>query len=77
VSARSRQCKFLPAVLERDAFDEPAHFGLVSVLDAAGGHGEARRGYEVYCARMDVIGVESAPPEPPPWAERHEGLSRG
>jgi DNA-binding SARP family transcriptional activator len=48
-------------VLERDPYDEPAHLGLVAALEAAGRHGEARRCFRAYCARMDEIGVESAP----------------
>ena len=47
-------------VLERDPFDEPAHLGLVTALDVAGRHGEARRRFRAYCARMEAIGVESA-----------------
>jgi len=53
-------------VLERDSYDEPAHLGLVETLYSGGRHGEARRAYRAYCARMDSIGVESAPfPGPP------------
>lgn len=48
-------------ILERDPYDEPAHLGLVMALEAAGRHGEARRCYRAYCARMDEIAVESAP----------------
>jgi ATP/maltotriose-dependent transcriptional regulator MalT/DNA-binding SARP family transcriptional activator len=48
-------------ILERDPYDEPAHLGLVTTLVAAGRHGEARRCFRVYCARMDEIDVESAP----------------
>ena len=48
-------------LLERDPYDEPAHLGLVAALDRAGRHGEARRRFRAYCARMDEIGVESAP----------------
>jgi DNA-binding SARP family transcriptional activator len=48
-------------ILERDPYDEPAHLGLVGALEAAGRHGEARRCFRAYCARMDEIGVESAP----------------
>lgn len=48
-------------VLERDPYDEPAHLGLVGALETAGRHGEARRCFRAYCARMDEIGVESAP----------------
>jgi ATP/maltotriose-dependent transcriptional regulator MalT/DNA-binding SARP family transcriptional activator len=47
-------------ILERDAYDEPAHLGLVATLEAGGRHGEARRCFRAYCARMDQIGVESA-----------------
>ena len=48
-------------ILERDPYDERAHLGLVTTLVATGRHGEARRCFRVYCARMDEIGVESAP----------------
>ena len=48
-------------ILERDAFDEGAHLGLVSALVAAGRHGEARRRYGFYAAKMDEIAVEAAP----------------
>jgi DNA-binding SARP family transcriptional activator len=48
-------------ILERDPYDEPAHLGLVTALEDAGRHGEARRCFRVYCARMDEIDVESAP----------------
>jgi ATP/maltotriose-dependent transcriptional regulator MalT/DNA-binding SARP family transcriptional activator len=48
-------------VLECDPYDESAHLGLVAALDTAGRHGEARRRFRAYCARMDEIGVESAP----------------
>ena len=33
----------------------------VAALERAGRHGEARRRFRAYCARMDEIGVESAP----------------
>jgi ATP/maltotriose-dependent transcriptional regulator MalT/DNA-binding SARP family transcriptional activator len=48
-------------ILERDPYDEPAHLGLVAALETAGRHGESRRYFRAYCARMDEIGVESAP----------------
>jgi DNA-binding SARP family transcriptional activator len=48
-------------ILERDAYDESAHLGLVSALRAAGRHGEARRRYGYYAARMEEIAVEAAP----------------
>ena len=52
---------FYLRILERDAYDEAAHLGLVGVLLAAGRHGEARRRYGVYQARMEEIGVEATP----------------
>ena len=53
--------RYFLRVLERDAYDEPAHLGLVAVLQSSGRHGEARRHYRAYCARMDEIGIEPAP----------------
>jgi DNA-binding SARP family transcriptional activator len=53
-------------VLERDAWDEGAHLALVSLLERAGRHGEARRCYRVYVSRMEEIRVpvrRSHPPE--------------
>ncbi|HEX3265255.1 MAG TPA: tetratricopeptide repeat protein [Candidatus Limnocylindrales bacterium] len=47
-------------ILERDQFDEAAHLSLIGVLHAAGRHGEARRRYATYQARMEEIGVEAA-----------------
>ena len=48
-------------ILERDAYDEAAHLGLVGALLAAGRHGEARRRYGIYADRMEEMGVEAAP----------------
>jgi DNA-binding SARP family transcriptional activator len=48
-------------ILERDAYDETAHLRLVSVLERAGRHGEARRRYRAYVAKMGEIEVEPAP----------------
>jgi len=56
-------------ILERDPYDEAAHLGLVEVLVAAGRHGEARRRYGIYQARMEEIDVE-ATPFPSPAATR-------
>jgi ATP/maltotriose-dependent transcriptional regulator MalT/DNA-binding SARP family transcriptional activator len=53
--------RFFLRILERDPYDEPAHLGLIGALEAAGRHGEARRCFRAYCARMDAIGIESAP----------------
>ena len=47
-------------ILQRDAYDEEAHLGLVSALAGAGRHGEARRSYRTYVSRMEELGVEPA-----------------
>jgi DNA-binding SARP family transcriptional activator len=52
--------RYLLRVLERDAYDEEAHLALVVALAEAGRHGEARRAFRAYRARMDEIGVEPA-----------------
>jgi len=48
-------------ILERDPYDERAHLGITTALLDAGRHGEARRTYRDYVARMEDIGVEAAP----------------
>jgi DNA-binding SARP family transcriptional activator len=48
-------------LLERDAFDEDAHLGLIRVLHLAGRHGEARRCYRTYVTRMTELDVGAAP----------------
>ncbi|MGH7563343.1 MAG: tetratricopeptide repeat protein [Gemmatimonadota bacterium] len=48
-------------ILERDPYDEEAHLGLVAVLSGLGRHGEARRFYRTYVARMEELAVEPAP----------------
>jgi ATP/maltotriose-dependent transcriptional regulator MalT/DNA-binding SARP family transcriptional activator len=53
--------RYYRRVLERDPYEEPAHLALVAALVSAGRHGEARRCYHAYCARMEEIGVEAAP----------------
>jgi ATP/maltotriose-dependent transcriptional regulator MalT/DNA-binding SARP family transcriptional activator len=45
-------------ILERDPWDEDAHLLLVGTLDQAGRHGEARRQYRAYVARMRELEVE-------------------
>jgi DNA-binding SARP family transcriptional activator len=52
--------RFLLRVLERDAYDEDAHLALAAAYSDAGRHGEARRAFRAYRARMDEIGVEPA-----------------
>lgn len=53
--------RYLLRVLARDPYDERAHLQLVRTLTAAGRHGEARRMYRAYGARMADIDVEPAP----------------
>jgi ATP/maltotriose-dependent transcriptional regulator MalT/DNA-binding SARP family transcriptional activator len=53
--------RLLLRILERDAFDERAHLGLVSALVVAGRHGEARRAYRAYAARMEELAIEALP----------------
>ena len=57
--------RYFLRILERDGYDEQAHLGLVSILVAAGRHGDARRSFRRYAARMGEIGIESAPFPPP------------
>jgi DNA-binding SARP family transcriptional activator/Tfp pilus assembly protein PilF len=52
--------KYFLRIIERDPYDEPAHLGLVAALQAAGSHGEARRAYRTYVARMQEISTEPA-----------------
>jgi DNA-binding SARP family transcriptional activator len=52
--------RYLLRVLARDPYDERAHLLLVTALNAAGRHGEARRMYRAYCGRMAEIAVEPA-----------------
>ena len=52
-------------ILERDPYDEEAHLGLVATLSGIGRHGEARRFYRQYLARMEELDVEPAPMPPP------------
>jgi DNA-binding SARP family transcriptional activator len=47
-------------ILEQDAYDEPAHLGLVTAMATAGRHGSARRLYRIYVARMAELEVEPA-----------------
>jgi DNA-binding SARP family transcriptional activator len=56
----------LRQLLSHDPYDEPAHRQLVYTLRAAGRHGEARRRYRDYAARMAEIGVTPAPFQPLP-----------
>ena len=48
-------------ILERDPYDEAASLALISATLGAGGHGEARRHYGTYVARMRELDIEPAP----------------
>jgi ATP/maltotriose-dependent transcriptional regulator MalT/DNA-binding SARP family transcriptional activator len=52
---------YLRRLIERDPWDERAHLALASTLAGAGQHGEARRAYRTYVARMQELEVEAAP----------------
>jgi len=47
-------------LLAHDPYDERAHLTIVAAQQAAGRHGEARRTYDRYRARMAEIGVRPA-----------------
>ncbi len=51
--------RYLLRILERDTFDERAHLALIDSLTAAGRHGEARRAYRAYTAKMTELGIEA------------------
>jgi ATP/maltotriose-dependent transcriptional regulator MalT/DNA-binding SARP family transcriptional activator len=53
--------RYLLRILEHDPYDERAHLQLVAAFAASGRHGDARRHYRLYCARMDELEVEAAP----------------
>jgi DNA-binding SARP family transcriptional activator len=57
--------KYALRILERDPYDEQAHLELIAARTAARSHGEARRAFRRYVARMAEIDVKPAPfPEP-------------
>jgi ATP/maltotriose-dependent transcriptional regulator MalT/DNA-binding SARP family transcriptional activator len=55
---RDLEIRFRLRILERDPYDEEAHLGLVTALVLSGRHGEARRSYAAYIAKMEELGVE-------------------
>ena len=61
VGDADRTTRYLLRVLERDPYDERAHLELIRALVAGGRHGEARRSYRTYTARMDELGVSPEP----------------
>lgn len=56
-----RAVRYWLRVLDHDAYDEPSHLALVTVLSSAGRHGEAHRRYRLYVTGMREIGVEAMP----------------
>lgn len=61
LAAATQASKYFLRIIERDPYDEPAHLALVAALEDAGAHGEARRAYRTYVARMQEINAEPAP----------------
>ena len=53
--------RLLLRVLDRDAYDEPAHLNLGVALLHAGRHGEARRRYNLYRDRMAELDLPAVP----------------
>ncbi len=53
--------RLLLRVLDRDAYDEPAHLNLAVSLLRAGRHGEARRRYNLYRDRMAELDLPAVP----------------
>jgi DNA-binding SARP family transcriptional activator/tetratricopeptide (TPR) repeat protein len=54
------EVRYLLRTLEHDPYDEPTHLRLVRTLHGAGRHGEARRAYQRYTARMVELDIEPA-----------------
>ena len=52
---------WLVSLVADDPYDEASHRTLVGALSRAGRHGEARRRYALYAARMAELGTEPAP----------------
>lgn len=52
---------YLLRILQRDPYDERAHLALVRTLSQSGSHGEARRAYRTYVARMEELEIEPSP----------------
>jgi DNA-binding SARP family transcriptional activator len=48
-------------ILDKDVWDEGAHLKLVTALEQAGRHGEARRRYLVYASRMGELDLPVSP----------------
>ncbi|MGH2840788.1 MAG: AfsR/SARP family transcriptional regulator, partial [Solirubrobacteraceae bacterium] len=69
--------RYLLRALEKDPFDERAHLALVDALSAGGRHGDARRAYRGYAARMQELAIEPAPFRPRREAHPHAAGAAG
>jgi ATP/maltotriose-dependent transcriptional regulator MalT/DNA-binding SARP family transcriptional activator len=68
--------RFLLRLLACEPYDEQAYLLLVRELDAAGRHGDARRMYRAYAARMAELDVEQAPyPDEPRGGKVRSGAA--
>ncbi len=63
--------RYLLRLLACEPYDEPASLALVRELDAAGRHGDARRMYRTYTARMGELALE-----PSPYPDQSDGWGR-
>jgi DNA-binding SARP family transcriptional activator/ATP/maltotriose-dependent transcriptional regulator MalT len=57
----SEAIRFWLRTLDVDPYDEDAHLGLINSLRAQRRHGEARRAYRLYSAKMLELDLEPAP----------------
>ncbi|MEO9323053.1 BTAD domain-containing putative transcriptional regulator [Nocardioides sp. C4-1] len=58
-----RAIPWLVGLIVDDPYDEPSHHHLIATLHQARRHGEARRAYRGYAARMKEIGTPALPLE--------------
>jgi ATP/maltotriose-dependent transcriptional regulator MalT/DNA-binding SARP family transcriptional activator len=81
-----RAMRLLLRVLDRDAYDEPAHLGVCRALLRSGRHGEARRRHRLYAERMAELDLPAVPlhdlgspaeqPADRPAVDLHHGRER-
>ena len=57
----SEAIRYWLRVLDVDPYDEDAHLGMIDSLRAQRRHGEARRAYQLYSAKMLELDLEPAP----------------
>jgi ATP/maltotriose-dependent transcriptional regulator MalT/DNA-binding SARP family transcriptional activator len=76
VADHETAARFLLRLLACEPYDEQAYLLLVRELDAAGRHGDARRMYRAYAARMAELDVEQAPyPDEPRGGKVRSGAA--